>query len=174
MDNKEYVNNKVLTAYNLFKNNKFSKKARAIVIQDKKLLVIKINYNNGDVHYLLPGGTVDEGETTKQTVVRETLEEYNIITKPIKYLGKLHYKINMEHNGEKFASRVIDYYYICKFISSANESEFGIEGEFTKNDRKYTKTKLSLQDLKKIHHKDLNDMDKKNFDKLIAYMESNY
>ena len=171
MDNKEYVNLKALTAYNLLKNNKFSKKARAIVLKDNKLLVIKITYNNGNVHYLLPGGTVDEGETTKQTVIRETLEEYNIHTKPIKYLGKLYYKMNMELNGEKFASRVIDYYYICKFISYASDTEFGIEGEFTKNDRKYEKTTLYLKKWKNINHKDLNDMDENNFNKLINYME---
>ena len=172
MDNKEYVNQKALTAYNLLKNNRYSRKARAIVIQGNSLLVIKINYNNDDVNYLLPGGTVDDGETTRETVVRETLEEYNIITKPIKYLGKLHYNVDMEWNGEKFTSRVIDYFYICQFIANASDLEFGIEGEFTKNDRRYTKTKLSLKELKKLNHKDLNDMDEKNFQKLIAYMES--
>ena len=171
MDNNQYVNNKAIVVYNLLKNNKFSRKVRAIVIKDNKLLVIKIEYNNGKVHYLLPGGTVDEGETIKMAVVREVLEEYAINVKPSKYLGKLYYKVAMELNGEKFNSRVIDYYYICEFLSSADGTDFGIDGEFTKKDRKYTKTTLSIDDLLNINHKDLNDMDKNNFNKLIEYMK---
>ena len=92
--------------------------------------------------------------------------------KPIKYLGKLYYKVDMELNGERFKSRVIDYFYICQTVSRVDGVEFGVDGEFSKNDRKYTKTSLSLEDLKKINHKDLNDMDKKNFDNLIEYMEN--
>ena len=102
---------------------------------------------------------------------RETLEEYNIIVKPVKYLGKLHYYMNMNYLGENFRSRVIDYYYICEYVSSVDDLEFGIEGEFTKDDRKYSKVSLSYEDLIKINHKDLNDMDKKNFDKLVDYMK---
>lgn len=173
MDNKQYVNNKAVVAYDLLKRGKFSRKSRAIVLKDNKLLVIKINYNNGDIHYLLPGGTVDEGESTLSTAIRETLEEYSVIVKPIKYLGKQYYKMNMELNGIPFQSKVIDYYYICEYISTADNIEFGIEGEFTKNDRNYTKTTLSLEELKTINHKTLNDMDISNFNKLINYMESN-
>ena len=50
---------------------------------------------------------------------------------------------------------------------------FGIDGEFAKNDRKYTRTSLTIGDLLKINHNDLNDMDKKNFDNLIQYMKEN-
>ena len=120
MENKEYVNNKIATAYKLFKNNKFTRKARAIVIKDSKLLVIKITYNDGRIHYLFPGGTVDEGESIKNTASRESLEEYNINVIPTKLLGKQYYNIELNHNGEIFKSRNIDYYYICEYISDAN------------------------------------------------------
>ena len=50
MENKEYVNNKIATAYKLFKNNKFTRKARAIVFKGSKLLVIKLSYTNGKIH----------------------------------------------------------------------------------------------------------------------------
>lgn len=172
MENKEYVNNKIATAYKLFKNNKFTWKARAIVIKDFKLLVIKITYNNGKIHYLFPGGTVDEGESIKTTVIRECLEEYNINVSPIKLIGKQYYNIEMNHNGEIFKSRNIDYYYICEYVSDANNSQFGIDGEFNKNDRTHKKTTLSINDLTQLNHKDLNDMNKKNFDKLIEYMKT--
>jgi hypothetical protein len=78
----------------------------------------------------------------------------------------------MNHNGEIFKSRNIDYYYICEYVSDANNSQFGIDGEFNKNDRTYTKTTLSINDLTQLNHKDLNDMNKKNFDKLIEYMKT--
>ena len=172
MDNKEYVKNKAVVAYDLLCQGKYSRKARTIVLKDNRLLVIKINYNNGDIHYLLPGGTVDEGENTKNTAVRETLEEYGVIVNPIKYLGKQYYKMNMELDGKKFQSRVIDFYYICEYISTVDGGEFGIDGEFTKNDRKYQKTTLSLDELKEISPSTLNDMDQTNYDRLISYMET--
>ena len=170
MDN-QYVSNKFFSAYELLRQNKFVRKARAIVVKDGRLLVIKIEYNDGRVHFLLPGGTVDPGETIRETAKREAFEEYGIIVKPLKNLGKLYYTVNMNLNGVDFKSRVIDFFYICEFVSIDGSSAFGIDGEFSKNDRKYIKTELSLDDLQKIHHKDLNDMDKKNFEKLIHYME---
>ena len=78
----------------------------------------------------------------------------------------------MNYNGENFKSRVIDYYYICQYISDGENLIFGIDGEFTKNDRKYIKTTLSLDEILELNHKDLNDMDKKNFDKLVEYMKN--
>ena len=172
MDNKEYVNLKAKIAYDLKMNNKFSRKARALVFKDDCLLVIKVTYSNGDIHYLLPGGTVDDGENTKTTVVRETIEEYGIKVKPIHYLGRQYYTVPMELNGVSFVSNCIDHYYICEYISSCGEGEFGIDGEFTKKDRTYLKTTLNLQDLEKINPADLNDMDKSNFDKLLHYIKN--
>jgi len=172
MDNKEYQNQKLLYSYNLYKNHKFFKKARAVVIKDGKLLVIKVTYlEDGKIHYLLPGGGIDDGETVKQAVVRETLEEYNDNVEPIKYLGKQYYTIFMKKDGDKFPSHRVEYFYICKYLSTAKDNKFGIEGEFLRTDRVYEKVSLSLEELKQLHHKDLNDMDNNNYQKLISYME---
>lgn len=172
MRSEEYINKKNEYSYNLHKNHKFFRKARAIVIKDKELLVIKVTYNDGRIHYLLPGGGVDDGETIKQAVVRETLEEYNDVVVASKYLGKQYYKVPMEYNGKKFISNRTDYFYICNYVSSAENISFGLDGEFQSPNKRYEKTSLTLSMLKKINHKDLNDMSETNFNKLLKYMES--
>ena len=48
--------------------------ARAIIIEDNKLLVMFRN-KNGSQYYTLVGGRVDSGETPEQTVAREVQEE---------------------------------------------------------------------------------------------------
>ena len=53
---------KIKYSYELTKQRKFFRKARALVVKDGKLLLIKVDYNNGRVHYLLPGGGVDDNE----------------------------------------------------------------------------------------------------------------
>lgn len=172
MNNTEYVNSKILYSYNLKKQRKFFRKARAIVLRGTDLLVIRVNYKNNDIHYLLPGGGVDDGETIKQAVVRETLEEYSVNVRPVKYLGSQYYNVPMELNGEKFISNRVEYFYVCEYLSDATDTPFGVEGEFEKDDRTYTKTTLSLAELKNIPSTMLNNMDQKNYDKLIAFIES--
>ncbi len=171
--NKEYNNSKTEYSYKLYKENRFFRKARAIVLKDDKVLVIRIDFADGrPPHYLLPGGGVDEGETIKQSVVRETLEEYGAIVKPEHFLGKQYYNVPINRNGEKFISRRVEFYYVCKYIKDDENAAFGIEGEFTNPEKTYTKTTLSLSDLKTMNSKDLNDMDAKNLKKLIEYIES--
>ncbi len=45
-----------------------------IIIKDKKILLIK-RHKCGRNYYILPGGTMDAGETIKQTAIREAKEE---------------------------------------------------------------------------------------------------
>lgn len=55
--------------------SKIIKRAGGILIKDKKVLICKAN--NQDF-YLLPGGSVDAGETVTQALVRELSEELQI------------------------------------------------------------------------------------------------
>lgn len=163
---------KIKYSYGLTKQRKFFRKARAIVIKDGKLLAIRIDYNNGKHHYLLPGGGVDDNETIKDAMVRETLEEYNAVVVPTKYLDKQYYNIPLEYNGEKFVSHRIDYYYICEFKNFSNNTEFGIGEEFKKDDRTYTKVELSLEDVLKEKPQNLNSMCERTYKKLVFYMKT--
>ena len=48
-----------------------------LIIQDKKLLLMRYNYGGQDV-FGLPGGNPDESETLENTLIRELKEELNI------------------------------------------------------------------------------------------------
>lgn len=50
--------------------------AGLVVIKDKKLLLA---YSNNKQAFYLPGGKVDKGETSTQALVREIMEELNIV-----------------------------------------------------------------------------------------------
>ncbi len=51
-------------------------KAAGIIIRDKKLLVER---SKGKDFFISPGGSIEEGETAKQALVRELREEFKII-----------------------------------------------------------------------------------------------
>ena len=168
----KYFNSKVEYAYALKQQRKFFKKVRSIIIKDGKVLVIKVSYKNGDKdHYLLPGGGVDDGETVKQAAARESLEEYGVIVKPAKYLGCQYYSCNMNRNGEIFKSNRVEYYYLCEYQSTKENSEFGVGIEFKSDEKTYEKTALSLSDLEKLDHNSLNNCKKSVFDNLISYLK---
>ena len=174
MAKEEYFLEKARISYELHKQNKFFKKSRAIIIKNNKLLAIKVIFKeSGKVHYLLPGGGVDQYETTKQAAIRETLEEFSIEVKVTKYLGKHYYKIKQTYKDENFTSNRIDYYYICEYIKDAENNNFGIEGEFNRPDRTYEKVELTLNDVKQITPDELNNIDKGNYNKLIEYLTKN-
>jgi len=48
-----------------------------VIVKDKKILVMKYNYN-GNTVYGLPGGNPDRDETLEQTLIRELKEELNL------------------------------------------------------------------------------------------------
>ena len=58
--------------------NKFIHKAAGIIIRDQKLLVER---SKGKEFFVSPGGKLENGETPKQALVRELMEEFSIKTK---------------------------------------------------------------------------------------------
>lgn len=172
MARNEVSKSKIEMSYKLTKNRKFFKKARAIVIKDKKILLIRVDYKSGHVHYLLPGGGVDDGETIKQAIIRETLEEYNAVATPIKYMGKQYYNVDLERDGEKFVSHRVEYYYLCKFEKFIDNMPMGIGNEFINPEKTYTKVELSLNEILKLKPRNLNDMNEKVYLNLVEYLKS--
>ncbi|MDG6778773.1 NUDIX domain-containing protein [Thiomicrorhabdus sp. zzn3] len=52
--------------------------AKAVIIENQKVLLLKKQYANEKVIYTLPGGTQEPGESLIQTVIREVLEEADV------------------------------------------------------------------------------------------------
>ncbi|MGF2616660.1 NUDIX domain-containing protein [Rossellomorea vietnamensis] len=58
-------------------NHPIRVKAGALIIQDQKVLLAKFKDENG-IHYNLPGGGVEKGESTSEAAVREAKEEAGV------------------------------------------------------------------------------------------------
>lgn len=166
--NKEYEDKKNKLAYELFKQKKLYVKARAIILKDNKILLLKnINKKNGKIKFMLPGGGVESGERIKEAAAREALEEYGVVVKPIKCLGKKYYSLKTTYNNIEFVSKRVEYYYLCEYISDVLNAPFGVDGEFDDEDEINQKISLSLNEFKTINPSQINHVTNKTFNKII-------
>lgn len=69
-----------------------------VVIFRGKILLLYKNYKNKYEGWVLPKGTVEEGEEYKETAVREVYEETGVEATIIKYVGKSQYTFNTPQN----------------------------------------------------------------------------
>ena len=126
----QYNQEKLAFAFNLAKQNKFFRKARAIIVKDNKLLVLH-KLNNHTLQ--LPGGGINDNENAKSATIREVKEETNAVVKINHYLGKYYYTAKLEYEGQQFLSKRVEFIYICDFVKFCEERELGIDGEFLNN-----------------------------------------
>ena len=134
MASKEYFEDKSKLYYEDFINNRCTQKVRGIILNDMgQILLLHSKRHNG---YSIPGGTVEKGETIKDTVVREVMEETGADVTPIKVVGKYyHTSKNFSYDGVTFDSNRVEYFYFCKFKSFVNDNH-GLKGEFDDGDIK--------------------------------------
>jgi len=59
----------------------------AVIIKNKKLLLIKRKYGPFKGKWALPGGHVEYGEKVEDATVREAFEETGLKVKPVKLIG---------------------------------------------------------------------------------------
>ena len=69
-----------------------------VVIFRGKILLLYKNYKNKYEGWVLPKGTVEEGEEYKETAIREVKEETGADASIIKYVGKSQYTFNTPQN----------------------------------------------------------------------------
>ena len=62
-----------------------------VVIHRGKVLLLYKNQNGRYMGWVMPKGTVEKGESFKQTALREVKEETGVSAKIIKYIGKTLY-----------------------------------------------------------------------------------
>ncbi|MGB4658215.1 MAG: NUDIX domain-containing protein [Mobilitalea sp.] len=69
-----------------------------VVIFRGKILLLYKNYKNKYEGWVLPKGTVEEGEEYKETALREVMEEAGTEAQIIKYVGKSQYSFSTSQN----------------------------------------------------------------------------
>ena len=78
------------------------------------------------------GGSVDDGETTRNAVVREVKEECGATVKKIKFLHREYYSVDWEFEGITFPNKRVSYTYLCEIEKESLRAQ-GLEGEFEDN-----------------------------------------
>lgn len=124
----EYYNQKAKYAYGLFTAGKPFRKVYAAVEKDGEFIVLE--HESGKYKYSLSGGGVDEGEDNITAIKRELMEELNINVEIVKSLGITKYQKTWHYEGKDFD---VDYeaeIYLAKFLSYADNNNFGLKGEF--------------------------------------------
>ena len=89
---------------------KESESVRGIVIHDGKLLLLK-RVKQGQEYYVLPGGHLDEGESTRDAVTREILEETSVQSE----VQRLLYKAMVPARNSVKSKKILQSYYLCKY-----------------------------------------------------------
>jgi 8-oxo-dGTP diphosphatase len=59
----------------------------AIITDGERVLMVRRRVKEGDLSWQFPAGGVEDGETTEEAAVRETLEETGLTVKAVRYIG---------------------------------------------------------------------------------------
>lgn len=103
--------------------------ARAIIIHDNKVLVLKRSNSKGAKYMVTPGGRLEPGETPEEAVLREVAEETTVIVR----------NPRLVFTEEPLDSRWgRQYIYVCEYVSGnphlnpdSEEYAYQQEGEGT-------------------------------------------
>lgn len=107
------------------------KAVRCYLIKDDKVVVIKYKEENKmSGYYDIPGGKIEEGETPKQTAIREVKEETGLDVENLKYKGNMIIE---------YPNRIFDF---DVFITNEIEGE---PQEFEENTSEWIQIKELLQ-----------------------------
>jgi 8-oxo-dGTP diphosphatase len=75
-------------------NEKIIRQSRIIIIKESNILLLH-RFKDGKEYYVVPGGSIESGETPEQAAVRETVEETSLKIENLRLLceleGNLHY-----------------------------------------------------------------------------------
>lgn len=87
----------------------------AIVVRDSKLLLVRRANPPLQGEWSLPGGLVETGETTRQAVIREVLEETGLVVAPIRLVEVFERILRDREDRVEYHFVLIDY--LCHAIS---------------------------------------------------------
>lgn len=107
-----------------------------VVVFRGKFLVLYKNINNKYEGWVLPKGTVEDGEEFKDTALREVLEETGVEATIIKYIGRSQYNFNVPE-GE--IDKEVHWYLMMadSYYSKPQREEFFIDSGYYKYHEAY-------------------------------------
>ena len=107
-----------------------------VVIFRGKILLLYKNVHNKYEGWVLPKGTVEEGEEYPETALRELLEETGAKAEIIKYVGKSEYTFNVPEN---VVEKEVHWYLMMadSYYSKPQKEEFFMDSGFYKYHEAY-------------------------------------
>lgn len=107
-----------------------------VVIFRGKILLLFKNYRNKYEGWVLPKGTVEEGETHEETALREVLEESGAKASIVKYIGKSEYSFNVPENT---VEKEVHWYLMVadSYYSKPQREEYFVDSGFYKYHEAY-------------------------------------
>ena len=126
-----------------------------VVIFRGKILLLYKNFKNKYEGWVLPKGTVEEGEDYKDTALREVMEESGATASIIKYIGKSEYSFNVP---EDVVEKEVHWYLMMadSYYSKPQREEFFVDSGFYKYHEAYHLLKFANE-----RQKIISDYDKK-------------
>ena len=102
-----------------------------VVIFRGKILVLYKNYRNRYEGWVLPKGTVEQGEEYKDTALREVREETGVSASIIKYVGKSRYSFTVP---EDTVEKDVHWYRMMadSYYSKPQREEFFVDSGYYK------------------------------------------
>ena len=113
-----------------------------VVIFRGKILVLYKNYKNKYEGWVLPKGTVEEGEDFKETALREVKEETGVSASIIKYIGKSQYSFATPHD---MVEKDVHWYLMManSYYSKPQREEYFVDSGYYKYHEAYHLLKFS-------------------------------
>ena len=102
-----------------------------VVIHRGKILALYKSYKNRYEGWVLPKGTVEEGETHEQTALREVAEEAGVKASIVKYIGKSQYNFSVP---EDMVTKEVHWYLMSadNYYSKPQREEFFVDSGYYK------------------------------------------
>jgi ADP-ribose pyrophosphatase YjhB (NUDIX family) len=121
-----------------------------VVIHKGKVLLLYKNQNGRYMGWVMPKGTLETGETYKQTALREVREETGVNAKIVQYIGKTQYNFR---GSDDIISKTVYWYLMTtdSFFCKPQAEEFFADAGFYKQHEAYHL--LKFHDEKQIMRK---------------------
>lgn len=102
-----------------------------VVIYRGKILLLYKNQDGKYVGWVLPKGTLEDGENFKQTALREVKEETGVYARILKYIGKMQYTFQ---GNDDIVKKTVHWYLMeaKSFYSKPQREEFFADSGYYK------------------------------------------